>query len=70
MLITDRSTPAMGSIVINSPQIPTKNPKCGLRIGVDGMVSKLVNSNDFVFDELPPSVHYEKLITNVVPYNL
>ncbi|TXG73868.1 hypothetical protein EZV62_002447 [Acer yangbiense] len=35
MLLIPLSTPAMGSIVTISPQILTRNQKCGLRIGVD-----------------------------------
>ena len=46
-LITYRSTPAMGSIVTISPQILTRNQKCGQRIGVDCKMSNHVDPIDF-----------------------
>lgn len=73
--ITYRSTPAMASTVINSPQIPTTNPKCGPRIGVDGMVSDSLILMILCMVELPLLLDWlfiscMKLVTNVVSYNL
>ena len=52
-----RSTLAMDSTVINSPQILMTNPKCGLRVGLDGKPAFLVLSILIVSERLYFDVH-------------